>query len=83
VLFRSRLALRGGGTFGVRDEDVDAPSNLYNIRSLTIGLGYIPLGGTIVLDGALVWGWWKPDYEASIEAERETTAAAVSARFLF
>ncbi len=82
LLLPSHLAVRAGFLLGSFDADKDQPQNLYKSNGLTVGIGYLPRGGTISLDAAIRILSQKPNYSGEPDHTTDVQDLAVSARFL-
>jgi hypothetical protein len=68
------FVVRGGLTFASRDRDVDAPLTLSLGRSLSGGLSWLPLGGTVQVHGGVRLSRVEPwsDQADHLEVEDDT-----------
>lgn len=82
-LFARDLVVRAGYQRMAKDHAVGEPASLGQSNGVTVGFGYAPRGGLIVLDTILqVWREY-PDVPGDLDREADARYLAVSARLLF
>lgn len=82
-LMPSRLALRLGYQRASHDLDVDAPGTLELSNGGTFGLGFVPYGGVIALDGAVRLWNESPEQAGTENRKAESQDLMLSVRVIF